>query len=81
MSSNLDDLIDFVKEKIKIDKWTHARLSHHLQQTYPGTKGFSERSLQRFCSEKDIHKTSRVDKDDLDVVVEAAINKVCSYNY
>ena len=73
---NLDDMEDFIREKVMKDKWTHRELSDHLKQTYPSQKGFSIRSLERFCSSKDIHKTARIKENDLDIVVEDAIDKV-----
>ena len=76
----LDHLEDFVREKLEEDRWTHAQVSECLQQSYPGEKGFSTRSLQRFCREKDIHKTSRVSMNVLNQAVGDAIAKVSSYS-
>lgn len=72
----LDALEDFVRERIEKDRWTHARLSDYLQLAYPGEKGFSVRSVERFCSEKNIHKTSRVQTHVLNQAVMDAITKV-----
>lgn len=69
----LDALEDFVRERIEKDRWTHARLSDYA---YPGEKGFSVRSVERFCSEKNIHKTSRVQTHVLNQAVMDAITKV-----
>ena len=52
---SLDGLEDFVREKVEKDRWTHSKLSEHLQQAYPGEKGFSVRLIERFCSERGIH--------------------------
>lgn len=72
-SVKLEELDGFIREKIEKDKWTHNMLKNYLQQAYPGQKGFSIRSIRRYCSENDIHRTSRLDNDDLGVVVSDAI--------
>ena len=72
----LEELEAFVKEKIEQDGWTHKQLSSYLQQTYPGKNGFSVRSIERYCSLQDIHRTSRITKENLDEVIANAIEKV-----
>ena len=74
--AGLEHLEAFIREKIEKERWTHVRLSAFLQQEYPGERGLGVRSLQNFCSEKDIHKTSRVSSEDLDQAVADAIAKV-----
>jgi len=74
--SSLSGLEDLIREKIEVERWTHEKLSHYLNQTYPQQKGFSIRSIQRFCSDNGIHKTSRLSKDNLDAAVEVAIKRV-----
>ena len=76
--SALEALKDLIREKIEKDRWTHRQLSDHLVQAYPGERGFSVRSLQRFCAENDIHKTERIDESALNQVVTDAIAKVGS---
>ena len=73
----LEGLKDFIREKLEKERWTHAQLSTYLQQTYPGQRGFSIRSLERFVSENGIHKTSRLSDEDLDGAVDGAIAMVC----
>lgn len=73
----MEELEEFIREKIEREKWTHKKLSVYLQHTYPGQKGFSVRSVVRFCSAKNIHKTSRIEKTDLDIAVQEAVEKVC----
>lgn len=76
MAVHLEILSDFIREKIVNDKWTHHQLSSYLQQIFPGRKGYSIRSIQRFCSDHNIHKTSRLNSSELDSVVLGAICKV-----
>jgi len=49
MSSNrlLDEMEDFIKQKIETERWTHHRLSIYLKQRFPAVRGLSIRSLQR----------------------------------
>ena len=56
----LEGLEDLIREKVEQDQWSHAQLSDFLKQSYPGVQGLSIRSIQRFCQEKNIHKTSKV---------------------
>ena len=69
----LDNLEDFVRDRIEEDYWTHKQLSHYLQRMYPSERGFSIRSLQRFCER---HDTSRVSESALCQAVTDAIAKV-----
>ena len=48
---------DFIQEK---EHWTHVKLSAFFHAQYPGDRGFSVHTLERFCREKDIHRTSRL---------------------
>ena len=74
----LEGLEDLIREKIEQDRWSHAQLSDFLKHSYPGVQGFSIRSIQRFCQEKNIHKTSRVTEQELDEAVSDAVSRVCS---
>ena len=74
----LEDLEDFVREKVEKDKWTLTWLSEYLRGRYPETRGFSVRTIERFCSTKGIHRTSRLGTDDLDKTVAEAVNMVHS---
>lgn len=73
----LSSLQEVVKEKIEVCRWTHKQVSDYLQQLYPGSRGYSIRSLERFCSEANIHRTSRLDQSLVDAYVSEAIQKVC----
>jgi hypothetical protein len=76
MSVKLEQLEDFIRERIEEDKWTHGKLRDYLLQNYPGQRGFSVRSIQRFCSDNNIHRTTRMERRNLDAVVGEAIDKV-----
>ena len=52
----LEEYEEFVREKVSIAKYTHKQLSYELQQAFPDKKGFSVKSIKRFCSKKGIKK-------------------------
>jgi len=49
---------DFIREKVEQEQWTHYQVSSFLKASHPGQRGMSVRSVQRFCSENNIKKTS-----------------------
>ena len=76
VSVSLQDMEGFIRDKIIMENWTHSRISLYLKRLYPGCWGFSVRSIERFCSNKGIHRTSRLDASNLQEVVSEAIRKV-----
>ncbi len=48
-------------------------ISNTLKTRFPGIRGFSARSVRRFCSENGIHKP---DSAQVDAVVECAVTEV-----
>jgi len=43
---------------------THAAISRHYQDIYPGIRGLSVRSVRRYCKEKGIHLISTPEIED-----------------
>ena len=72
----LEQFEDFVREEIVVERCTHKQISDELQQSFPGEKGFSVRSMERFCSDRGISKTCDFDDQDLDEVVSSAVLQV-----
>lgn len=72
----MEEYEEFVREKVVFEKYTHKQLSDELQQCFPGERGFSVRSVKRFCSEKGIRKTCDLDDQELDEVVSNAVLQV-----
>lgn len=56
---------------------THAQIAEELQARYPGERGFSARSVRRFCSNHGITSSSGLSDRHLDKVVASGIAKVC----
>ena len=72
----LEEYEDYVREKVVTEKYSHRQLSDELQRAFPDERGFSVRSVKRFCSEKGIKKTCDVDDQELDEVVSSAVLQV-----
>ena len=81
MAQSLDSLIDedFVRQKITIEGWTHKRVSEYLVDANPLVRGLSERSIHRFCSQKDIHRTQRLGMEEVEGAVRQVISEVCKH--
>ena len=75
----LEGLEDYVREKIEKEGMTHSQLSLRLRELYPGVRGLSIRSLERFCASKSIRKTSRASIQQVDEAVCGAIAQVINY--
>ena len=74
--SALNRFEDFIREKVERDHATHDQMSQELTRTFPGERGFSARSVRRFCQEKNIHKTSRMSAPEVNSAVQEAVLKV-----
>ena len=74
--SALDSFEDFIRVKIERDHATHHQICEELTSTFPGKRGFSVRSIRRFCQEKNIHKTSRMPASEVKSAVQEAVLKV-----
>ena len=55
---------------------SHASISRRLCHLVSSHRGFSERSVRRFCAERDIHYRSRLSDRELDVRVRSAVHSV-----
>ena len=77
-------LEEYVRERIEKDTVTHARISEELKRSHPGVCGLdlSMRSIQCFCQEKQISKSSKLPQAVLELAVKNAVLKViCMYAY
>ena len=77
--SLLEKFKDVVRDRVERNRWTHKQVSDFLQEAHPGVRGCSVRSIQRFCSDKGIHKTPRIEDNTLDEAVSGATDMVCIY--
>ena len=75
---SLDVFEDYIRHKVEVERISHLQLSSDLKARYPGSRGFSVRTIERFCADKGIHKSSRLSSSELEQVVSASVAKVCS---
>ena len=75
------DLKTFITKKIVEESLTHEQLSTLLQEMFPNARGFSIRSLQRYCSKEEIHKTSRLNNADLNEAVLTSVMEVNIFSF
>lgn len=52
--------------RLVLDGMSHALISDYLSQKETNRRGYSERSVRRFCSERNIHYRSRLTDIELD---------------
>ena len=78
VQKSLDPLEDFVWKKIEEEGWSQLQLSDYLKTEFgtTSTKGYSVRSIQRFCQERDIHRTARMPEVELQKTVKQAVSEV-----
>ena len=76
--SALEKIESFIKFRVQIMRKTHKQISEELQANFPGERGFSVRSIERFCSEKGIKKMSQLSDREVDMIVSEAIAQVDS---
>lgn len=65
----------FIRERIQ-DGWTHKQISDSLKQMNLGERGFSRRSVRRFCLNLGIHYRSRLSSHEVDTMVALAVQSV-----
>ena len=72
----LYDLDGFVKKGLLFERKTYEQISEELKGMYPGTRGFSVRSIKRFCLKKGYRKYSCPSDMELDIVVANSVLEV-----
>ena len=78
--AKMEQFEQFIREKIVDERWSHGQLKEYFTGQFPGEKGFSIRSIERFCRSKHIHKTSRAGTEIVDEAVSEAVAKVIMNN-
>ena len=73
---SIPDIVNMVSQWVLAERRTHSYISEQLKRMFPSRKGFSVRSVQRFCSLHNIHSTSRLSEADVDKFVKEAVEKV-----
>ena len=70
-------MFEFIQESVRKGK-SYSNIRIELEVQFPGVRGFSERSIARFCDTKDISRTSRLDKHQLKRAVSTTVREVCT---
>ena len=65
-----------IRRMVLVDGRTHQEVSEELLMLYPGMKGLSSQSVRRFCAKHDIHRTSRLEAQQLVRVVATGVCRV-----
>ena len=70
------DYMDFnlIHHLVSVEKYTYARVSDYLKTEYPNSRGFSERTIRRYCKENEI--SSRTDTNEVNRMVADAVSQV-----
>ena len=75
--ATLPGAYDMVRALVLEERRSHKHFSLELKRRYPMMQcGLGERSVRRFCNDHDIHATSRVTDQTLDVAVRSCVAKV-----
>lgn len=67
---------DFVQDFLKREGHTTEMLSDILKSRFPGKRGFSVRSIERFCQDNRIVRKGYVSDQQLDEIVCNAVSQV-----
>ena len=72
----ITDMENTIRKMVEVDRKSYQQISEELKIEFPGMRGLSARSVQRFCVSKNIHVTSRLSPLELSEVVTSAIGRV-----
>ena len=64
---NMNDFsTEYIKDLVITQRKTHSEVSFLLKERFPDKKGFSSRSVRRFCFENGINLRNRLLNDELE---------------
>ena len=72
----LEQYEGFIREFLSIEGNTIDDLADVLKITYPEQRGFSPRSIKRFCKDKGIKRKGIVPDEQLDRELQVAVSEV-----
>ena len=70
--------MEYVRDLVEKCGLSYDEVSKECQRQRPGLKGFSARSVRRFCKKNMIFRVTRISDGDLDRVTSLYISKVNS---
>ena len=65
--------------ELRAEGKSYREISECLHTMFPGYRGFSDRSIRRFCEKRGIHRSARLKGSDLNRVVATAVKEVSYY--
>ena len=65
--------VNLIRQLVSVKKYTHAQASDYLKTKYPNSRGFSERTVRRYCKENEI--SSRTDTNEVNRTVADAVSQ------
>ena len=74
--------IEKVVDPAVVTKWrkdglTYAQISHKLHEMFPSQRGFTERSVRRYCK---VHGIKKMDEQEIDDIVSKAVVEVSTHD-
>ena len=73
----MDDVsIEYVKDLVVTQQKAHSEVSLLLKEAYPDRRGFSLRSVRRFCLKNGIHAQNRLSNDELEQCTKEVVARV-----
>ena len=54
--------VNLIRQLVSVEKYTYAQVSDYLKTKYPNSRGFSERTVRRYCEENEISSNQTVDR-------------------
>ena len=78
---SLSDHKDYIHRRVETNRMSHQKLSEELKATFRGERRFSVCSIEHFCQEKGIHKTSHLSDEAVECIVSKAVAKVYEHYY
>ena len=65
--------VNLIRQLVSVKKYTYAQASDYLKTKYPNSRGFSERTVRRYCKENEI--SSRTDTNEVNRTVADAVSQ------
>ena len=70
---------DFVGKRVEEGN-SHAVISEELQTMFPGLRGLRERSVRRFCTDRDVSRRCSLTNEELERCVSDAVKPSSQYD-
>ena len=65
--------VNLIRQLVSVKKYTYAQPSDYLKTKYPNSRGFSERTIRRYCKENEI--SSRTGTNEVNRMVADAVSQ------